>query len=90
MNYPKMFPLNLRFIKGKAYIISSPNNSITPGSELLSINGKQMSGITRTILAYLPADGDIETGKYQLLNRRFRLFYNFFIERIQSIRVIFW
>lgn len=30
MNYLKMFPLNLRFIKGKAYIISSPNNSITP------------------------------------------------------------
>jgi C-terminal processing protease CtpA/Prc len=88
MNYlKKMFPLNLRFIKGKAYIISSPNNSITPGSELLSINGKKMSGITHTILAHLPADGDIETGKYWLLNQRFSLFYNVFIEQPDSFNV---
>lgn len=87
MNYLKMFPLNLRFIEGKAYIISSPNNSITPGSELLSINGKKMSGITRTILAHLPADGDIETGKYWTLNRRFGLCYNFFIEQPDSFNV---
>ena len=32
MSYLKMFPLNLHFIKGKAYILSSPNNAITPGS----------------------------------------------------------
>ena len=81
MNYLKTFPLNLRFIKGKAYIISSPDNTITLGSESLSINGKKMSGITRTVFAHIEGDGDIETGKYRQLSQRFKLYYNLFIEQ---------
>ena len=87
MNHLKMFPFNLRFIEGKAYIVSSSNNIITPGSELLSINRKKMADITRTLLAQLPADGDIETSKYWKLNRRFNLFYNFIIEQSDSFEV---
>ncbi|MBA2307480.1 hypothetical protein H0W26_05080 [Candidatus Dependentiae bacterium] len=87
MSYLKTFPLSLRFIKGKAYILSSPNNAIAPGSELLSINGKKVPGITRAILAHLPADGDIETRKYWFLSRRFRLYYNLFLEQPDSFDV---
>lgn len=87
MNYLKTFPLNLRFIKGKAYVISSPDNAIMPGSELLSINGKKMSDITRTLLAHLPADGDIETGKYRRLDRLFEFYYNLLIEQPDSFNV---
>lgn len=87
MSYLKTFPLNLRFIKGKAYILSSPNNAIAPGSELLSINRKKIPGITRAILAHLPADGDNKTYKYWFLSRRFRLYYNLFIEQPDSFDV---
>ena len=87
MSYLKTFPLNLRFIKGRAYIVSSPDNAITPGSELLSINGKKMSDITRTIIAHLSADGDIETEKYRRLDRLFRLYYNLLIEQPDSFNV---
>ncbi len=87
MSYLKTFPLNLRFMKGKVYIVSSPDNAITPGSELLSINGKNMSGITRTIFAHLEADGDIETGKYQRLSQRFKLYYNLFVEQPDAFNV---
>ena len=87
MSYLKTFPLNLRFIKGKGYILSSPNNAIAPGSELLSINGKKMPGITRAILAHLPSDGDNKTRKYWFLSRRFRLYYNLFIEQPDSFDV---
>ncbi len=87
MSYLKTFPLNLRFIKGKAYIVSSPDDAITPGSELLFINGKKMSGITRTIFAHIEGDGDIESGKYRLLNQQFRLYYNLFIEQPDSFDI---
>jgi len=87
MSYLKTFPLNLRFIKGKAYIVSSPDNAITLGSELLSINGKKMSGITRTIFAHIEGDGDIESGKYRLLSQRFKLYYNLFIEQPNSYKI---
>ncbi len=87
MNYLKTFPLGLRFINGKPYIISSPDNTIRLGSELLSINGKKMSAITRNILSHLPADGDIETGKYRQLSQRFKLYYNLFIEEPDSFNV---
>jgi hypothetical protein len=87
MSYLKTFPLSLRFIKGKAYILSSPNDVIIPGSELLSINGEKMTVIIRKLLAFLPADGDIETRKYRRLDTRFRLFYNLFIEQPDSFDV---
>lgn len=87
MSNLKTLPLTLRFIKGKAYVVSSVKNAITPGSEVLSINQKKMSGITRKLLDYLTADGDIETGKYWKLNRRFRLYYSLFIEQSESFNV---
>lgn len=87
MSQLKMLPLKLRFINERAYVLTSPDNVITPGSELLSINGKKLSVITRIIFAHLSADGDNETSKYRRLNRRFSFDYNRFIGQPNSFDV---
>jgi len=87
MSHFGTLPLKLRFIKERAYVVSSPNNVIAPGSELLFINRKRTSDIARAFLPLLEGDGDIETSKYWRLNRRFGFYYNLFIEQPGSFDV---
>lgn len=83
----KMLPLKLRFIGGKAYAVSSPDDAIAPGSPVLSINGKKMADITRTLFTHLISDGDIETGKYWELNEKFSYYHYLFLEQPESFEV---
>jgi Peptidase family S41 len=83
----KMFPLKLRFIGGRAYVLTSPQPSVAAGVELLSINGRPLSRITRQLFRHLTADGDIETGKFWKLNEQFSLYYYLFIEQPAKFQI---
>ncbi|MES2850074.1 MAG: S41 family peptidase [Bacteroidota bacterium] len=72
----KVVPFYIKLIDNKIYIVNNcSNNSISNGSEILSINGKSISEILSTILTGISADGYILTRKLRLIERYF--FYNF-------------
>lgn len=75
----KMLPLKLRFLNGKAYVLTSPVQTVAAGWELRSINGLPMSRISRDVFRHLTSDGAIETGKFWKLNEQFSRYYYLFI-----------
>ncbi len=84
----KYFPLPLRFIAGKAYIIANGFAPEIPvGSELLTVNGKTMSEITDTLLANISADGWNTTHKIMILNGWFRYKYQNFMESAETFAI---
>lgn len=83
----KQFPLQLRFINGKAYVVASTNKEIVKGCELRSINGTRMPEITQTLMQYLNSDGDIQTGKYWQLSEQFGYYYYLLIGQPTSFNV---
>jgi Peptidase family S41 len=83
----KIFPLKLRYIEGKAYVIASPVPEISPDCELISVNGRTMNKITGDLFRHLVADGDVQTGKYWKLNERFGYFYYLFEEQPDSFSI---
>jgi hypothetical protein len=66
---PVFFPLELRFIEGKAYVFR--NLSGTPeigiGSELLTINGTPMADVLARLLPLVPRDAGVRTRPVRLL-----------------------
>jgi hypothetical protein len=84
----KMFPLKLRFIGGRAYVLTSPQPSLAAGVELLSINGRPLRQITSQLFRHLTSDGDIETGKFWKLNEQFSLYYYLFVEQPARFRIV--
>ncbi len=83
----KMFPLRLRFIDRKAYVLSSPLSAVVPGLEIRSINGHPMSSVIRDLFGHLTGDGRIETGKFWKLNEQFSLYYYLFVEQPEKFRI---
>jgi hypothetical protein len=83
----KLFPLKLRFLKQRAYVVAGPDNRVPRGSELLSINGRTIEYLVAEIFGHLVADGDIKTGKYWELNDRFALYYYLFIAQTETFRI---
>ncbi|WP_182953650.1 S41 family peptidase [Pedobacter gandavensis] len=69
------FPLKLQFIARKVYVISATNAQIPAGSEIKSINEKPIDTIITELLKYIPADGNIQTKKYHILNNFFYFYY---------------
>jgi Peptidase family S41 len=67
------FPLQLYFRKNKAYVSSSylPGEIITPGTEILSINGENIDKIREKLFSNIFSDGRIVSSKYQELNHFF-------------------
>lgn len=52
------FPLDVRFIDDRLFVIADPYGSgATPGTEILSINGRMSSELMRTISSNLTTDG---------------------------------
>ncbi len=69
------FPLQLRFINHRAYLLNSYKNKIPAGTEILSINNQPIDFIRQKLFLYLTSDGNIETKKYQILNNFFYFYY---------------
>jgi len=68
---PVMFPFNLRFVGGKAYLFRnySDEKEVIMGSELISINGYPASEIIEKMLPLIPSDAHIQTSKFRKLER---------------------
>ncbi|MEB2774690.1 hypothetical protein SYJ56_05200 [Algoriphagus sp. D3-2-R+10] len=65
----KMFPIQLYFMDERAFVLCSGPSELPPGTELLSIDGKPINEIRKELFRYLSSDGNIETKKFQTLNR---------------------
>ena len=61
----KQFPLALTFDSTRAFVVLNDglDDRVTPGMELLAINGKSLAEILRRILPNLSQDGDIRTNQ---------------------------
>ena len=82
------FPFQLRFISGKAYVLKNlQDNTIQPGSEILSINNRPIPALVSEIFKMQNSDGGITTGKYKKLDEKFHELYCQFIEQSQSFNV---
>ena len=82
------FPFQLRFISGKAYVLKNlQENTIQPGSEILSINNRPISVIVSDIFKKQNSDGGITTAKYKKLDEKFHELYCQFIEQSKSFTI---
>ena len=71
------FPMQLKFIEGKAYVLKSfsTHELVPPGSEIYSINDRPVSSIIDKIFSMIPSDGNIRTAKYKKLDEDFSELY---------------
>ncbi len=73
----RFFPLGLRFVGGRAYVIRSgdPAGPLAAGSEILSIQERGISDVQKELKALLSSDGSNDGWKTALLNASFAQFY---------------
>jgi len=83
----KVFPLQLRFIKDKAYIICSNNENLLPGTQILSINNLLVNNIRKELFRYIVSDGAIQTKKYWILSNNFWFYYAIVYGEQTSFRI---
>jgi hypothetical protein len=83
-----IFPLRLRFLDGHAWVVRSAAPAITPGAEILKIDGRPIDAIVTNLFAHLSGDGDITTGKVWKLNESFGADYAYFIARPESFDIV--
>jgi len=88
-DYCKYFPLDLKFIDDKVYIIGNYNDKINimPGSELLAINDKVIKELVNMLFGMISSDGHIDSYKYRLLEREFAEMYFKYIEQPDSFQI---
>lgn len=86
-NRARILPWQVRYLRGRAYVVDDPTMKIQAGSELLAINGQTISTITDTLLDHLSGDGSIRTGKFRQLNSRFGYWYYRFVDPSQRFAV---
>jgi hypothetical protein len=74
---PNLFPFKLYFTDGKSYIVKNYSSitTISPGDELISINGREINSIIAQLFTLIPSDGYNTTMKYRGLNFQFPLWY---------------
>lgn len=78
---PLLFPFRVLIEGSRMTVLSNDtktDSTIRPGMQILSINGRSITDISRAILPKLRADGYIETGKKRRLERSFSQNYFLF------------
>ncbi len=85
-----MFPLRV-ILEGQRLIVllndTPDDRTIRPGMEISAINGHKTDELLKRLLAVLPADGDIETGKRVRLARNFARNYWLLVEQATEFTV---
>lgn len=83
------FPIDLKFINGKAYLIPDSINQyhIPEGSELLAINGRSLNEILDLLLPNLQAQGGNLGWKYVILENDFQNYYYYLIEHTDRFEI---
>lgn len=73
----KHLPFVLEYLGNKLYILNncSSNKNIIRGSEIVSINGKKITDISKQMLQYIFANGSNTTFKYKVLGFYFQFNY---------------
>ena len=74
---PRFFPLGVRFVVGRAYVVrgADPAGILQPGSEILSINGRGISDILTDLKALVSSDGLNDGNKTERINALFPFLY---------------
>ena len=86
----RLLPLRVVSEAGTIVVTSndtSANDTIRPGMELVSINGRSIGDITQLILPKLSGDGFIETGKAYRMARNFARLYWLFVDQAVTFTV---
>jgi hypothetical protein len=85
------FPVQLKFIDGKAFVLKSYGSSdlIPPGSEIYSINQKPIAYIVNKIFTMIPSDGNILTAKYKKLDEDFSELYFQYFGPVKNFKIEF-
>lgn len=86
----RYFPLNLKFIEGKAYIYQnhSTDTTIQLGAQVLTINNEPIEKLVEKMFRYTPSDGFNLTYKYRILDQDFPSLYPYYVNaRVDSFKV---
>lgn len=77
----RYFPLNLKFIDGKAYIYQnhSSDSTVKLGLQVVSINNQPMENVVKKLFQFTPSDGFNLTYKYRILDQDFPSLYPYYI-----------
>jgi|ERR1035437_1875763 C-terminal processing protease CtpA/Prc len=70
-----VFPITLKFINDKAFVICSKEKTLTPETEIVSINDVPIIKIRKKLFQYIVSDGAIETKKNWVLSNNFWFYY---------------
>lgn len=75
--HEKVFPLDLRFVEGRAFVEKnfSDDGTIPPGGEVIAVDGVPMAQLIEKVFEDASADGYNRTAKYAALDKRFWLAY---------------
>jgi len=79
-----LFPIQIKFIKDKAYTISNSTSILEKGTEILFINEIPVKNIKKKLFEYIQSDGLITSNKYNELSDYFS-FYHFLVYGQYSI-----
>lgn len=73
----RYFPVFLKFLNNKVYIINDINNAKIKGFELTKVNGHPIAELMQKFMSYEPSDGYNTTGKYRWIeqNGKFSTYY---------------
>jgi hypothetical protein len=74
---PRFFPLALRIVGGRAYVVrdADPAETVRPGTEVMSINGRSAAGILKDLQSIVSSDGSNDGYKTARVNARFPYLY---------------
>ena len=85
----KVFPFDVRFDNDNLLVEKnfSSDKSIPIGSEIISINGKNIDNITKEIFLGHATDGYIKTPKYHEMNNHFWLYYYELVDTLEVFKI---
>lgn len=83
-------PFHIKLLGGQPYIAASLSEEIPVGARLTKINGKTYQEIEQIIFDYLPADGQIETGKRRMITRLFPYYYQLYVDSLNGSAEVEW
>lgn len=87
-----LFPYQLYFSQGKAQVLVNLTTAqdISPGDELLAINGRSIDSIRLELHQYVPTDGwSVSAKDHALSGMAFNIWYHLFIDQAKEFKVTF-
>src|ERR1035437_9934969 len=71
----KVFPITLKFIADRAFVVCSKIEALPSEAEIISINDVPIKKIRQKLFQYIVSDGAIETKKNWVLSNNFWFYY---------------